>query len=112
MEKFPDNFNNNDIRTRIFSKETAYGLSQLTRLKEQRAKIVAKVESSFGEQYVVLSIPDALCREMKCKLAKELYDRFPQLEYRWVVEYADVDEFKPVNKDKPQASFEYRIKFR
>lgn len=57
-------------------------------------------------------LPDDLCPEFKRKLAMELCQRFPQrVEYRRVVEYADVDRFDPIQDgNNPPVSFDYRIK--
>lgn len=112
MDKFPDTFKLDTYKQKILDQSTAYGAAQLALLANERAKIVRDVEIAVqgGAREVLIQLPDALCYEMKLKLAKELLERFPgHVRYRRVVEYADVDEFREMKE--PVVSFDYKIVF-
>jgi hypothetical protein len=112
MNEFPPTFRLETFKQQILDGTTAYGAAQLAMLAVERGKIVSNVEAAgqAGAREVLIQLPDQLCGDMKLKLATELLERFPgHVQYRYVIEYADVDQFREMKE--PRACFDYKIIF-
>jgi hypothetical protein len=115
MDSFPADFNLGSLQEIQRKKEAADGEVQKELLKKARQWIYNSYATyaQNGSKEMIIAV-DELSSEGKATIAKELCRAFPgRVDYRWVVEYADVDQFEPIkNPDEPNISFEYRLRLK
>lgn len=112
MDKFPDNFND----AYLTEARQKLKIEQLSRqeklLQDTREQIYNQIERDVKtSDETIIELPDDLTFESKKKLITELNKNFSQIEYLFVVEYADIEKFIPLNRETPQVSCNYKIKF-
>ncbi len=114
MDQFPDNFNDaylRQIRQEIRDQQES---EQAKLLKKTRDSIYRQIENDIKDatkDFTILQLPDELNSESKKVLINELNQKFSNIEYVYAVAYADYEAYKPLNRENPQISYEYKINF-